>query len=79
MSETVQNLLLVQVLIPFVSLRFLCCSSEAEMWDWVTSFLKAQVSLRVLLRTEPEPVTADPLCLSEHGPGSSRAAAPLLL
>ncbi|XP_037531597.1 arf-GAP with Rho-GAP domain, ANK repeat and PH domain-containing protein 3 [Nematolebias whitei] len=21
---------------------FLCCSSEAEMWDWVTSFLKAQ-------------------------------------
>uniref|UniRef100_A0A3Q3B770 ArfGAP with RhoGAP domain, ankyrin repeat and PH domain 3 n=1 Tax=Kryptolebias marmoratus TaxID=37003 RepID=A0A3Q3B770_KRYMA len=22
--------------------QFLCCSSEAEMWDWVTSFLKAQ-------------------------------------
>ncbi|XP_013855170.1 arf-GAP with Rho-GAP domain, ANK repeat and PH domain-containing protein 3 [Austrofundulus limnaeus] len=21
---------------------FLCCSSEAELWDWVTSFLKAQ-------------------------------------
>ncbi|XP_047210247.1 arf-GAP with Rho-GAP domain, ANK repeat and PH domain-containing protein 3 isoform X2 [Girardinichthys multiradiatus] len=22
--------------------RFLCCSCEAELWDWVTSFLKAQ-------------------------------------
>ncbi|XP_054453167.1 arf-GAP with Rho-GAP domain, ANK repeat and PH domain-containing protein 3 [Anoplopoma fimbria] len=21
---------------------FLCCSSEAELWDWITSFLKAQ-------------------------------------
>uniref|UniRef100_A0A3Q3B7F6 ArfGAP with RhoGAP domain, ankyrin repeat and PH domain 3 n=1 Tax=Kryptolebias marmoratus TaxID=37003 RepID=A0A3Q3B7F6_KRYMA len=31
------------------SFRFLCCSSEAEMWDWVTSFLKAQVSSAVLL------------------------------
>uniref|UniRef100_A0AAQ6A4K3 ArfGAP with RhoGAP domain, ankyrin repeat and PH domain 3 n=1 Tax=Amphiprion ocellaris TaxID=80972 RepID=A0AAQ6A4K3_AMPOC len=23
-------------------LRYLCCSSEAELWDWITSFLKAQ-------------------------------------
>uniref|UniRef100_A0A8C9Y5K4 ArfGAP with RhoGAP domain, ankyrin repeat and PH domain 3 n=1 Tax=Sander lucioperca TaxID=283035 RepID=A0A8C9Y5K4_SANLU len=22
--------------------RFLCCSCEAELWDWITSFLKAQ-------------------------------------
>lgn len=29
---------------PAPPLRFLCCSSEAELWDWVTSFLRAQVS-----------------------------------
>uniref|UniRef100_A0A3Q3N3N9 ArfGAP with RhoGAP domain, ankyrin repeat and PH domain 3 n=1 Tax=Labrus bergylta TaxID=56723 RepID=A0A3Q3N3N9_9LABR len=22
--------------------RFLCCTSEADLWDWITSFLKAQ-------------------------------------
>uniref|UniRef100_A0A3Q3B942 ArfGAP with RhoGAP domain, ankyrin repeat and PH domain 3 n=1 Tax=Kryptolebias marmoratus TaxID=37003 RepID=A0A3Q3B942_KRYMA len=44
-SELTQNLLLIQVTEPgpgLCSFRFLCCSSEAEMWDWVTSFLKAQ-------------------------------------
>lgn len=25
------------------SLRYLCCSCEADLWDWITSFLRAQV------------------------------------
>lgn len=26
-------------------LRYLCCSAEADLWDWITSFLRAQVRL----------------------------------
>lgn len=38
------------------------------MWDWVTSFLKAQVSLLVLLHTdsEPEHLTADSVFLVQN-------------
>ena len=26
--------------------RFLCCSCEADLWDWISCFLTAQVRLR---------------------------------
>uniref|UniRef100_I3IU47 ArfGAP with RhoGAP domain, ankyrin repeat and PH domain 3 n=1 Tax=Oreochromis niloticus TaxID=8128 RepID=I3IU47_ORENI len=28
--------------LPLPSTRYLCCSSEAELWDWITSLLRAQ-------------------------------------
>lgn len=31
------------------SLRYLCCSCEAELWDWIASFLRAQVRLPFFL------------------------------
>lgn len=31
------------------SLRYLCCSCEAELWDWIASFLRAQVRLPYFL------------------------------
>uniref|UniRef100_A0A3Q3IE47 ArfGAP with RhoGAP domain, ankyrin repeat and PH domain 3 n=1 Tax=Monopterus albus TaxID=43700 RepID=A0A3Q3IE47_MONAL len=30
--------------------RYLCCSCENDLWDWITSFLKAQVSFTLTLR-----------------------------
>lgn len=29
--------------------RFLCCTGEADLWDWITCFLRAQVRLSHLI------------------------------
>lgn len=36
----------------FFSLSYLCCTCEAELWDWITSFLKAQVRSPLILMAD---------------------------
>lgn len=56
--------------------RFLCCSSEAELWDWVTSFLKAQVS-HLLASCLAEALSSLLRSSLERRPGSPGDAPPL--
>lgn len=50
-------------------LSYLCCSSQADLWDWVTSFLKAQVCSACSLPLLSSPL--QPPCCGAAVPGNS--------
>lgn len=62
-------------------LRFLCCTCEVDLWDWITCFLRAQV--RVCVRSDHTTVTLllrfCPGSLPEWWSGSSSSPPSLIL